>query len=120
MRLMFLALAAWMGLFLVLVGCTSRAFDPPADPPHNDFEEGYAHASGKETPFLCQDPATGSRATCPEDRPEPRYLSCDAAGCHGDMDFGTAVVHDDRHLFGSDGPSCWTCHDREWSSQTER
>lgn len=119
-RLMFTALTAWLSLFGLLVSCASTAFDPPAEPPHTDFEEGYAHASGKDTPFLCRDPESGDRVTCPDTRPEPRDVSCDAAGCHGDLDYGAAIDPDARHLFGSDGPSCWTCHDREWSTTKER
>ncbi len=115
-----LAVTLLLGLFGAVVGCASGTFDPPADPPHNDFEDGYAHASGKETPFLCRDPDGGNRVTCPDTRPEPRNVSCDAAGCHGDTEYALVVDPDGRHLYGSDGPSCWTCHDREWSDQKAR
>ncbi len=122
MRLLPLALAlvSWAALFLLLVACGTETFDPPAEPPHDDREEGYAHARGKETPFLCRDAETGAQQTCPEERPETRLLSCDAAGCHGDTEYLDVLDPDARHLLGSDGPSCWTCHDREWSNTLER
>ncbi len=91
------------------------SFDPPSEPPHDDREEGYAHASGKSNPFLCKD-SQGNYETCPTDgnRPSARQLSCDASGCHGDNDFQQGA---DRHLLGSDGPSCFTCHNREWNTR---
>ena len=116
------ASTATVSLWVLLAGCATTTFEPPADPPHDDREEGYAHARGKDNPYLCRDPETGGRITCPDERPATADLSCDAAGCHGDFDFGETfqIASDLRHLLGSDGPSCWTCHDREWSKQKER
>lgn len=107
-------------LIVALLACDPgrRAFDNlPDDPPHTDREEGYFHASGKSRPYLCRD-ETGAQVTCPTDgfRPEPRQLSCDAVGCHGGNDFTGALTDDERHLLGSDGPTCFTCHGREWSN----
>ena len=103
---------------LALVACAQPDFGPPDDPPHNRYEDGVAHARGMETPFLCRD-ETGL-VTCPSDgRPMPQFLSCDAAGCHGGTTYSTLDTPDTRHLHGSDGPSCWTCHDREWSTRME-
>ncbi|MBX2802221.1 MAG: hypothetical protein KTR31_31355 [Myxococcales bacterium] len=94
--------------------------DPPEQPAHDEDEDGARHARGYEVPYLCGDPSGGGFAACPDDvRPEPNDLSCDASGCHGGYDFdpGTAVA--ERHLRGSEGPSCWACHlQREWSTQT--
>lgn len=106
---------------LVLSACGPMlaGADPPAEPVHDDYEEGYAHARGKETPYLCLDPATGAREACLTDRPAAANLSCDAAGCHGDFSFDPGQLDADRHLLGSDGPSCWTCHDQEWSERKE-
>ncbi|MCB9692043.1 MAG: hypothetical protein H6736_09535 [Alphaproteobacteria bacterium] len=94
-------------------------FDPPAEPAHEVSQEGFLHARGYETPFLCPQPGGGYGA-CPEDGvwPEARFLSCDASGCHGDFDFGLSADPAPRHLRGGDGPSCTTCHDRVWSTQT--
>jgi|GEM_PF-2421988 len=115
------------GLVLMTTACGAKsAYDPPAEPPHNDVEEDWveglgqvssAHASGKSTPYLCRDP-DGGWMTCPDTPVEPRYASCDAAGCHGGFTFVEGADDPDRHLDGSDGPSCWTCHDREWSTRT--
>ena len=111
---------AWMvvGLTAVsfLVGCGPLDFDPPADPPHNDYEEGFAHASGKEAPFLCKDPGDGGLTLCPDVRPANEHLSCDAAGCHGAFDYSPTGA---GPLEGADGPSCWTCHGQEWSTRVD-
>lgn len=115
-------------LFVLVMGCAPETdFDPPADPPHDETESEWipglgnvsaSHASLMESPYLCRDPATGDRAACPTDgRPEPQNLSCDAAGCHGDTTFDGTTADEDRHLDGSDGPSCWLCHDKEWSDR---
>ena len=96
-----------------LFACQSRDFDPPDVPEHDIREEGFLHARGHEQPFLCVDPVTGRRGACPIGRPEPENLSCDAAGCHGDNDY-TEPFDTARSLHGSDGPSCYTCHEREW------
>ena len=101
---------------LVAVACAEGAYDPPSLPPHDDAEEGYMHARGKERPFLCHDVASGAPVACPDDiRPEPLGLSCDAAGCHGNYGFSPTEAQDQRRLNGSDGPGCYTCHDQEWS-----
>lgn len=101
--------------------------DTPDEPAHTDVESDWvaglgqvdaAHARGKDLPFLCSDDS-GSVVTCPTTRPANRNLSCDAAGCHGDTEFGV-TPDEDRHLDGSDGPSCWLCHDQEWSTRTTR
>ena len=85
-------------------------FDPPDTPAHDD-EETNNHARGSGDPFLC----AGGNVDCsqlPGDgRPADDVLSCDAAGCHGDTEYVTP--DEDRHLLGSDGPSCHTCHDEE-------
>lgn len=89
-------------------------FDPPAVPAHTDSEDGFLHARGKSTPFLCKS-SSGATVTCPTDRrPADEQLSCDAAGCHGDTEY---FANESRHLLGSDGPSCYTCHDQEWSDR---
>ncbi|MFT6143029.1 MAG: hypothetical protein ACJAZO_005316 [Myxococcota bacterium] len=102
----------------VLVACQSRSFDPPLEPVHDQREEGFLHARGYEEPFLCLDPVSGNEVACPMGRPDRVDLSCDAAGCHGNNDY-TQPASVDRALHGSDGPSCWTCHDQEWSGRTE-
>lgn len=103
-------------LFLALVGCDDQVFDPPSVPAHDRMQEGYAHARGLETPFLCGEPGSGRRVACdgPVDRAD---LSCDAAGCHGSAEYTAA--DGERALHGSDGPSCFTCHNREWSNRLE-
>lgn len=100
-----------------LVLKSDRNFDPPAEPPHKTFEEGYGHAKGHERPYLCRDDA-GNQVTCPTDgvRPASQNLSCDAAGCHGIMEYDTGLAFEDRDLYGSDGPGCFSCHGREWSN----
>lgn len=113
-RWMAVALGGW------LVACAPGSFDPPSAPAHDRYEDGYAHAAGKDVPFLCLDPSTGRRAACPDVWPDdPRQLSCDAAGCHGDHTYEPGLDPDGRHLLGSDGPSCNTCHGREWSGRKE-
>ncbi len=107
-------------LVLSSTGCDDRVFDPPADPPHKVYQEGYGHAKGYERPFLCRDDA-GSQITCPTAgvRPEPAQLSCDAEGCHGVATYDSGMFPEDRDLFGSDGPGCYACHGREWSNTME-
>lgn len=109
-------------LALALTGCGEEGegrtplspgdLDPPSHPVHDRDEDGFRHARRNETPYLCGDPGGGGAVTCPTDgRPAPDDLSCDAAGCHGGYDY---TPDGPRHLEGSDGPSCWTCHDQEW------
>lgn len=115
-------------LLLALVACRGKdeLYDPPAEPPHDDLESDWveglgqvdaAHARGKSTPFLCHDPETGAEVECPRERPADRALSCDAAGCHGDFTFIEGPDDPARHVDGADGPSCFTCHGREWSTR---
>ncbi|MCB9745978.1 MAG: hypothetical protein H6740_25610 [Alphaproteobacteria bacterium] len=106
-------------LGLGLCACAQPDFGPPDEPPHNRYEDGVAHARGMETPFLCRS-ADGALMTCPTNgRPAPQQLSCDAAGCHGGASYSALDAPDTRHLHGSDGPSCWTCHNQEWSTRME-
>ncbi len=102
---------------LLLAAC-QPAFDPPSTPVHDRSEDGFMHARGHETPFLCFNPVSFEREACPSFRPERENLSCDAAGCHGDNDY-VEGPHIARSLNGSDGPSCWTCHNQEWSGRVE-
>ncbi len=99
---------------MALVACQSRNFDPPSEPVHDEREDGFLHARGYEDPFDCINPTTGDRGPCPVGRPATGHLSCDAAGCHGDNDYAQPP-NIGRSLHGSDGPSCWTCHDDEWN-----
>ncbi len=115
----------WMfGAVVVVMACDEArpggvAFEPPTDPPHDVVEDGVAHARGMEVPFLCLDPSGAGFTDCPTDlRPVRGNLSCDASGCHGDHDYTPGADPTARHLLGSDGPSCYTCHEREWSEQT--
>lgn len=116
----------WCSVALLLVaGCELEegrgvrgSFDPPDNPPHDQIEDGFRHARGYEVPFLCKDPTRPGYSACPDDiRPLRENLSCDASGCHGDYSFTPSEPTEQRHLLGADGPSCWTCHDREWSDQ---
>ncbi|MCB9679086.1 MAG: hypothetical protein H6737_28550 [Alphaproteobacteria bacterium] len=92
-------------------------YDPPSEPAHTVSQEGVMHARGYDTPYLCGDPS-GRRTTCPDDiRPARADLSCDASGCHGDYTYSPDFAQADRHLLGSDGPSCFTCHGQRWSEQ---
>ena len=104
-------------LLSLSTGCDDRVFDPPAEPRHNIYQEGYGHAKGYNRPYLCRDEAD-NLVTCPTDgqRPAPDKVSCDAAGCHGIMQFDSGLAFEDRDLYGSDGPGCFTCHGREWSN----
>jgi len=109
------------------VGCGGKFhFDPPAEPAHNIIESDWvdgvgqvdaAHASGMSTPYLCTEPGTGRKVACPTEDAGPNFASCDAAGCHGGFTYEEGPEDPDRHLDGGDGPSCWTCHDQEWSSR---
>jgi hypothetical protein len=113
-------------LCLALWGCAPELkLDPPEDPPHayiyNEWVYGVgpvqaAHAAGASRPYLCTDPESGQSVSCPSQRPANANLSCDAAGCHGDTDYGSPLAQE-RHLEGSDGPSCWTCHGQTWSDR---
>lgn len=109
----------WIGLLLGVMSACESDFEPPAIPVHNDREDGYLHARDKDLPFLCTDPTTGQRVACPIGRPAVENLSCDAVGCHGDNDYSEVLPADERALHGSDGPSCYTCHNREWSARVQ-
>ena len=117
--------AALCAAALLLAGCdegggAGTSSGPPDEPVHDSYQDGYAHARGKSSPFLCRDPDTDALVTCPDTRPEPAWLSCDAAGCHGDFDYSPTTDPADRALHGADGPSCYTCHGRTWSEVKER
>ena len=121
------ALLMWVGVLLATTGCEpedgmgeqGNYDDPPSEPAHTDSEDGFMHAEGKDTPFLCGD-GDGRHIACPDDiRPEPRNLSCDASGCHGAYEYDPSQPQDARDLRGSDGPSCYTCHGTEWSSRKD-
>jgi len=114
-----------------VLGCTSYDFDPPEHPLHEYQEDEFGvgpgsslikqgrHAALMRTPFLCLDTETGRAERCLDGRPEDDLLSCDASGCHGDFDYSTDADRDRRHLRGSDGPSCYSCHDKVWSSRQD-
>lgn len=85
------------------------------------------HGVRLETPFLCgtaAEPDDEEGAVCPTSttsegaRPDDDRLSCDAVGCHGGFDF-TERTWANRDLYGSDGPSCYTCHGREWKHEVD-
>lgn len=106
---------------LLLLGALTACmptFDPPAEPNHDfEVEDGARHPRGLEEPFLCRSDS-GAPVACDQlERPVNSQLSCDAAGCHGGFTFDGDYTNPDRHLHGSDGPSCWTCHDQEWSNR---
>lgn len=107
--------------------CSAASFDPPKLPSHERDEDGYQHALGLDYPFLCPDPVNPLFGVECEVRPRSAtvsvgtgdfgdaFLSCDAIGCHGGYDYRSpGGATPDRHLYGSEGPSCFTCHDREW------
>lgn len=123
----FLAAAcAWLVCLSLLAGCGGEegagygnSFDPPSLPAHDDSEDGFMHAAGKSSPFLCRDDS-GREEACPDDVwPAPQNLSCDASGCHGTYEYSPEQPWADRDLEGSDGPSCYTCHGREWSERMD-
>jgi hypothetical protein len=101
---------------LLAASCGRPSFDPPASPAHDEEEEGVMHGRRYKTPFLCGDPSRPDdpkrTAPCPSVRPPDAQLSCDAIGCHGGYDFTNPSAA--RHLRGSEGPSCYTCHGEEW------
>jgi len=105
-------------LLLGLLGaCGGPTFEPPDQPPHDVREGGHLHAARFEDPFSCGDPADPNArrgVPCPTERPEDARLSCDASGCHGGFRFGATTSTTVRELFGSEGPSCYTCHGEKW------
>ena len=118
-----------LGLVFLLTGCEEeegrlgawKSFDPPEAHAHDKEDDGVYHARGLETPYLCRQPGGGFGACPVGERPAPADLSCDAAGCHGDHTYGLDDDEPERHLLGSDGPSCWSCHaEREWRTRTGR
>ncbi len=117
-------------MLLMMLACAGYDFDPPDLPRHDEQEDeaelngapllkSGRHADLMDTPFLCRDPSTGDAVACPEARPADENLSCDASGCHGDFDYSPGYDRSTRHLRGSDAPSCYACHDREWSGRQE-
>jgi hypothetical protein len=116
-------------MLLMLLACASYEFDPPDTPRHFERESEASlgapimksgrHAELMDTPFLCRDPASGAAVACPDARPADENLSCDASGCHGDFDYSPDADRSQRHLRGSDGPSCYSCHRQEWSGRQE-
>jgi hypothetical protein len=111
-----LRLLSVSSLVLLLIACTEEAPSTPnlpSSPAHGDSQGGRMHALGKSSPFLCD---AGTTA-CPDTEPETTRLSCDSIGCHGDFDYTAGTLAEDRHLHGSDGPSCYACHDKLWSSR---
>ena len=117
-------------MIVLMLACASYDFDPPEFPAHNETEsepslEGAPifksgrHAELMEDPYLCLDPGNGNPVACPDERPADENLSCDASGCHGDFDYSPDYDRSKRHLRGSDGPSCYSCHEREWSNRQE-
>jgi hypothetical protein len=104
-----------LALLLVLGSACGWSFTPPEHPPHDKEEGGALHARRLETPFLCGRADRPDRAeACPDVRPPDDRVSCDAVGCHGTFDFSGDPAAAERDLIGSDGPSCYTCHGREW------
>lgn len=78
------------------------------------------HAVLYETPHACADEGDlgsdkGVDCDLIPNRPRDELLSCDAIGCHGDYVFGEDRKGKPRNLFGSEGPSCFSCHGDEWS-----
>lgn len=92
---------------------------PPDLPVHDDYEKKAAHARGKDDPFLCLDPVSGNRTACPDEWPAQENLSCDAAGCHGGFEYTPEEPDSERDLLGGAGPSCYTCHGQEWSTDKQ-
>lgn len=113
----FRARAHWTiaALSLTWLGCNAPSFDPPEHPNHHIEEGGALHADGHERPFLCGDGSDPSnRVECPPGRPTDDHASCDSAGCHGGYRYKNTPADFTRELFGSDGPSCFSCHGKEW------
>ena len=109
-------------LMLPLVACEGEGglagpYGPPPVPVHDVLEEGHLHARGHETPYLCLSLDGRRREACPEAPPPLAFRSCDSSGCHGTFTYDTP--DDLRALDGDEAPSCWPCHDREWSRRKE-
>lgn len=97
------------------IGCARPSFDPPEHPRHHIEEGGAKHADGYEDPFLCRSADDPRRSEdCPPQRPIDDLASCDSAGCHGGYLYQNTPPGFTRELFGSDGPSCFTCHGEKW------
>lgn len=102
--------------------CPQSEFEPPAEPAHVIEKDGFLHALRQKKPFLCGDAAdvTGEVGVpCPPDRPADNLLSCDAIGCHGGFEFSQGQTDPTRHLRGSEGPSCYSCHDDKWNEKED-
>ncbi|TNE90449.1 MAG: hypothetical protein EP330_08110 [Deltaproteobacteria bacterium] len=116
---------------LTLVGCVSSPFDVSAvqrshpNYQQEDFGISAFHAQGQDQPFMCRyvvgggaryEPCNVVRDTVGAEFGPANY-SCDTAGCHGSRLPGTALAAGTTgSLHGGEGPSCWTCHDNEWSN----
>lgn len=98
-----------------LASACGPSFDnPPEQPLHDDVHGGAAHAFSNRYPFLCRAPDDlRELVRCPSNRPSDEQLSCDASGCHGGNAYDGVLER--RHLRGSEGPSCYTCHGVEWT-----
>lgn len=116
--LLSVAIALLLGL---LPSCSpdARDFSPPLNPPHTRSEDGYLHAARREDPFSCGISGPNDEGPCPSVRPADDLLSCDALGCHGSYQFGNQPQGLERALRGSDGPSCYTCHDEKWEDERD-
>lgn len=107
-------------LLLAMTACGSTFDNVPANIQHvHEDDDGYMHARSLENmlPYFCMEGTGVNRrqVPCPTDvRPDQRDLSCDASGCHGNYTYTPDFPASDRHLDGASGPSCFTCHDREW------
>ncbi len=110
--------AAMLATFVLCMGagCGRPTFEPPDHPKHQTEQGGALHADGYGKPFLCGkaggDPE--DRVACPPDRPIDDLASCDSGGCHGGYRYKDTPTDFIRELFGSDGPSCFTCHGNKW------
>ncbi len=106
-------------LMLGLLGCGNPSFTELPESVKHDVEEGgHMHAPRLDDPFMCGDDLDDleKAVPCTDVRPlSDELVSCDTAGCHGNYDFNpTSTAATARHLWGSEGPSCYTCHGEEW------
>lgn len=105
---------------LMTPACGEGPYGPPPVPLHDVMEEGHLHARGHDTPYLCVSADFRVRESCPTGVELPLdRRSCDSAGCHGTHETTQSSARAPRDLGGDEGPSCWSCHDREWSDRKE-